>query len=97
MYTSIRRYKMDKTRVEELTRRVQEGFIPLLAESPGFVSYYVVDGGEGEVATISVFNDREGAESSNTMAREWVKENLTDVELGPPDITAGEIVTHRQA
>lgn len=97
MYTSIRRYKTDKSRMEELTRRVEEGFIPLLAQSPGFVSYYLVDGGEGELATISVFNNREGAESSNNLAREWVKDNLADVELGAPDIMAGEIVTHKQA
>jgi hypothetical protein len=97
MYTSIRRYRIDKSKMEELTRRVEEGFIPILAKRQGFVSYYLVDGGEGELATISVFDNQEGAEISNALAKEWVEENLGDVELGPPEITAGEIVTHKQA
>lgn len=97
MYTSIRRYRIDKSRMEELTHRVEEGFIPILAKRPGFVSYYLVAGGEGELATISVFDNQEGAENSDNLARDWVKENLADVNLGPPEITAGEIVTHKQA
>ncbi len=36
MYVSIRRYKT--TSVEELTRRVQEGFVPIVRQAPGYIA-----------------------------------------------------------
>jgi hypothetical protein len=42
-------------------------------------------------STISVFDDREGAEESSRVAAAWLAENLPDVTLAPPYITAGEV------
>jgi hypothetical protein len=38
MYASIRRYKMDPGSVEELMRRVREGFVPIIARVIRFSS-----------------------------------------------------------
>lgn len=95
MYASIRRYKMDPGSVDELMRRVNEGFVPIVSKAPGFMAYYTVNGGGGIVASISVFETQAGAEESNRMAASWVKENLASLLPTPPEITAGEVGVYK--
>ena len=45
------------------------------------------------MASVSVFETKDGAEESNKMAASWVKESLSGL-LGPVEITAGEAVAH---
>jgi hypothetical protein len=45
MYATVRRYE-GVTDPAEAGRRVDEGFVPLIQELPGFVAYYWVDAGE---------------------------------------------------
>jgi hypothetical protein len=101
MYATVRRYE-GVTDAAEAGRRVDEGFVPILREMPGFVAYYWVDAGGGvmvstsifedEEATKGIFEDREGVEESNKRAAEWVRENLAHLLPNPPQITAGEVV-----
>jgi hypothetical protein len=93
MYASVRRYD-GVTDVREVTRRVNEGFIQIVREIPGFVDYYCIDAGGGVVVSVSVFQDRASAEESNTRAANYVRENLASVLPNLPQITAGEVVAH---
>ena len=47
MFCSVRRYRMDPARVDELMHRVDEGFAEELQREPGFVAYQVLDCGDG--------------------------------------------------
>jgi hypothetical protein len=91
MYASIRKYKTDSA--AEVTRLVNEEFIPRIKNLPGFLAYYLVGTGEGFMASVSVFETKDGAEESNKMAASWVKESLSGL-MGPVEITAGEAVAH---
>ncbi len=95
MYISIRKYKLisqdAKTR-GELTKQINDLFLPQISKAPGFVSYYAVDAGSGTLATISVFESQSGAEESNRQAADFVKKNLPAFTSGPPEITAGEVL-----
>ena len=91
MYVAIRRYQLDPGAVSELLQRVTEGFIPIIKDAPGFLAYYTLDSGDGTVTSVSVFEHRAGAEESNRMAEEWVKENLAAMLPIPPEIIAGEV------
>jgi hypothetical protein len=96
MYMGIRQYKMDGPEsVDELFRRVEEGFVPIISKAPGFISYSGLDAGDGLVASITVFEDQAGMEESNRMAADWVKENLVSLLPNPPEVTAGEIRFHK--
>ena len=97
MYVSVRRYEMDAETVDELMRRVEEGFVPIISNAPGFIAYYALDAGEGVVASISIFTDQAGAEESNRMAVDYVKENLAALLQSLPEITAGEVKVHKAA
>jgi hypothetical protein len=41
---------------------------------------------------VTVCRDRAGAEESSRRAAEWVGANLGGVAVGPPEITAGDVV-----
>jgi len=96
MYASVRRYTIEGS-AEELARRVREGFAPVLRQGRGFVAYYAVDGGDGTVASVSIFQDRAGAEESNRQAADWVKAHLTPLLPNRPEITAGEVTVAETA
>lgn len=94
MYATIRRYE-GVTNAGEAARRVNEGFVPLISQIPGFVDYYWVDGGDGVMISTSVFQDQVGAKESNRRAADWVQQNLASLFPKPPQVTAGEIVSHK--
>lgn len=94
MYATVRRYE-GVTDPSEAGRRVNEGFVPLLSQIPGFVAYYWVDAGGGVMISTSVFQDKAGAEESNRRAAGWVQHNLVPLLPNPPQITAGEVVAYK--
>jgi len=69
MYAVIRRYPFDPKSSEEISRHIRESFIPLLRKTPGFVAYHWLDTGDGVGASLSIFNDKAGAEESVRLAR----------------------------
>ena len=93
MFAAIRQYQVDPGSVEEVARRVEEGFVPIMRETPGFVAYFVLNAGQGEIGSVSLFEDQQSAEESNRRAEEWVSQNLSDV-LPSPTFAAGEVLVY---
>jgi hypothetical protein len=94
MFAAIRRYHTDPDSIEEVARRVNEGFVPLISDLPGFVVYIALNAGQGEYGTVSVFEDQASAEESNRVAEQWVNENLSEL-LPAPEFAAGEVVAYK--
>ena len=97
MFASIRRYRLQRGSMEELTRRVDEGFAEDIGRRPGFVAYEFMDCGDGEILTLSVFRDADQAEASRELALRWTEENLQDLEFGRLEALRGEILVSRAA
>jgi hypothetical protein len=95
MYASIRRYRTSLGVADEIARRVNQGFVPIISKALGFVAYYVVDAGNDIIASVSIFQDQAGAEESNRMAAGWVKENIASLISGSPEVTAGVVTVHK--
>ena len=95
MFVAIRYYQTDPDSTDEVVRRVKEGFVPLIRDTPGFVSYFVLapSDREAELVSVSVFEDQWGAEESNEKAEDWVKQNLNELLL-LPEFAAGEVVVY---
>ncbi|QSY49571.1 MULTISPECIES: hypothetical protein [Streptomyces] len=91
MYAVLRRYE-GVTDPAEAGRRVNEGFVPLLRQVPGFVAYYWVDAGDELMVSTSVFEDQAGAEESVKRAADFVRDNLASLLPNPPQVTAGQVV-----
>jgi hypothetical protein len=99
LYVVIRRYPLAPgASVEELTRRVREGFVPIISQVPGFVEYYTYDAGGGDSGTVSVFTDAAAAEESTRRAADWVAQaDLGAFFGGPPEVIAGPVLLHAAA
>jgi hypothetical protein len=95
MYATVRRYE-GVTDPTEAARLVNEGFLPIISQVPGFVAYYWVNAGDGVMASTSVFEDQTGAEESNRRAANYVRENMAPLLPNPPQITAGKVVATKQ-
>jgi hypothetical protein len=94
MYVAVRRYEgvSDSQKVAQL---VDEGFIPIISEMPGFVAYYLVNAGDGVVVSTSVFEHKDAEEQSNFRAGEFVAEHLAPLLPNPPQVTAGEVDAYK--
>ena len=94
MYVAVRRYE-GVTDPQKVAQLVEEGFVPLISEMPGFVAYYLGDPGDGVIVSTSVFEHKDAEEQSNFRAGEFVAEHLAPLLPNPPQVTAGEVVSYK--
>jgi hypothetical protein len=97
MFASIRRYRLADGSMDDLMRRVDASFSDQISAQPGFVSYEFLDCGDGEVMTVSLFQDAEGADGSRELAQRWTQENLQDFEFTRLEALRGEVMVSRAA
>jgi quinol monooxygenase YgiN len=95
MFCSVRRYRVEPSRMDEVMHRVDDGFAEEIQREPGFLAYEVLDCGDGSLMTVTNFRDREGAENSIATAAAWVRDNLSDVEIERVDAFVGEAKVSR--
>jgi hypothetical protein len=77
-YTRLSTYDLTKGTFPELTGIVEKGILPMFTKQPGFVNYGLVDTGDHKVVSISIWETRDGAQKSDSLAATWVKENVSD-------------------
>jgi hypothetical protein len=93
MYMFVRKYTKVRS-VADAARRAKSGIGQVLRDSHGFRSYYVFDGGEGVGVAVMIFEDRESANAANDKVLEFVQASLHDLNLGDPQIIAGEVLVN---
>ena len=93
MYMFVRKYTKVRS-VADAARRAKSGIGQILMESHGFRSYNVLDGGEGVGVAVMIFEDRESANAANDKILEFVQASLHDLDLGDPEIIAGEVLVN---
>jgi hypothetical protein len=96
MYIFIRKFTGVRS-VADAARRARTGVGEILRESHGFRSYYVLDAGEGVGVAVMIFADRESANAANDKVLEFVRASLHDLNLGDPEIIAGEVLVNIEA
>jgi hypothetical protein len=90
MYAVIRAYAGNSDLADTLVEHEEE-IRQVISGIDGFRAYYLLKLAEG-TSTISVFEDREGAEESSRAAAAWLAENLPDLKVAAPYVTAGEVL-----
>jgi hypothetical protein len=80
---------------QKVARLVEEDFLPIISEMAGFVAYYCVDAGDGVMVSTSVFEHKDAEEQSTFRAGEFVVEDLGQLALNPPQVTAGEVIAYK--
>ena len=97
MHATVRRYEgVDKSRTDELAKKVDESLMPRLSKLPGFEGYYLIETGDGVMSSIGFFETSAQADESSRIAATWVREEKLEATLpNPPSITGGEVIVHK--
>ena len=91
MYITIRRFKIDPELVDEVIDLAKEKFVPGLTAIPGFKAFYHLRPAEDTLVSVSVFADKTGADESNRLSQECVKDHAADLLPEPPEVIEGEV------
>lgn len=95
MWASVRTYQMSQPWDDVLEKHLNEGFLPIVSGAPGFVAYHCLRPSDEVLVSVSVFENEAGAMKSNDMAKDFVAENLAQYLGNPPQVSAGEVTTHK--
>ena len=94
MYAAIRRYRVQPANVAKIKRLLQDWLVPAVTGVQGFVAYYLIDADDGVLTSVSIFEDRAGAEESNSLAADE-REVIRNLLPNPPEVTVGEVAVQR--
>jgi len=90
MYATVRSYAGNSALADALAEH--EGEVrSLITGIDGFKAYYLIRTSGGTVS-VTVYDDSAGAEESNRQAADWLRENLPDLAVSAPDVSAGDVV-----
>lgn len=62
-----------------------------LRKAPGLLSYTLLRCGDGGMS-VTVCNDKAGADESVKVAREWIMKNGSNIQASPPAVTEGSVI-----
>ena len=62
-----------------------------IRQVPGLVSYTLLRTGDGGIS-VTVCQDKAGADESVRIARDWVQKNAADAGAKPPAVTEGSVI-----
>ena len=96
MHATIRRYEgVDTTRMNDVTGKVNETLVPQLRKLPGFSGYYLIEGGNGVLSSLGLFETPEQADKSTMLVSKWITDEHLDKAIpNAPKITSGKVVAH---
>lgn len=98
MFVTIRRYSpkngaVNKASLQLLRRQLQDEFLPIVQQIPGFLGCYVLNVGDRELVMLSFCDTKESSTESSQCAADYTLRNPLIFELGRPEVTEGEVLT----
>ena len=91
MYGVIRTYTYDRKDGALLAKINREEFLPLVEAQDGFHEYHWIDTGDGEGASMAIFDSKESAEASTFLAGGYVHDRVAQYIHNPPHIIEGPL------
>ena len=92
MHAVIRHYRGNAQFFDELERRTDE-VEQVIRGVPGFVNYVLVRTADGGFS-VGVYEDEAGTEESTRVAADWIRQNLPQLTVGPPEVIEGGVILH---
>ena len=95
MYANMRQYRISRERIDETMHLADTELADRLADEPGFVAYELMASEDGNVCSMTICQDREGAERSQEIAADFVREHLSGIEIERTGSMIGEVMVSR--
>jgi hypothetical protein len=92
MHVVIQRYRVRLGVVADAARYADKWFLPLVREIPGFMACYLMEAGNGVLASIGLYETPAGAETAAQLAHEWFAKEWGSFRQLPPEVIAGEVL-----
>ena len=89
MQAAVRRYSTSD--IDSLVTKVEDEFVEKVKGVDGFVGYYVIDGGGGDVVSVTVGETADAVEESTRLASDWTESSVADLLQGAPEVVSGEV------
>jgi hypothetical protein len=86
---AVRRYSTSD--IDSLVTKVEDEFVEKVKGVDGFVGYYVIDGGGGDVVSVTVGETADAVEESTRLASDWTESSVADLLQGAPEVVSGEV------
>ncbi|MDJ0957918.1 MAG: hypothetical protein QNI91_13705 [Arenicellales bacterium] len=94
MYAVIRSYSgTGASDLIDLIAGRKEEVEEILGSINGFVSWTMIKTEDGG-ATVTVCQDKAGTDESIRLAREWIQQNASDLNVAPPMVSEGAVALH---
>ena len=94
MYAVIRSYSgTGASDLVDLIAARQAEVEGILRSITGFVSWTLIKTEDGG-ATVTVCQDKTGTDESMRVAREWIQDNASDLNVSPPSVSEGSVPLH---
>ena len=90
MHAVSRHYRGNSQLFDELERRTDE-VEQVIRGVAGFVSYFLVRTQDGGFS-VSVYEDETGTAESTRVAADWVRQNLPQLTVDPPEVIEGAVI-----
>lgn len=94
MHALLRRYRIRLGTVETAAQRAEQGLLPVIRRVPGFVAFYMVNGGNNVVASVGLFETQEGAAAAERVTGDWFRDDWPSFQAIPPEVTTGSVLMH---
>ena len=89
MYAVVRNFTGAPTLGDELKKRSKE-VESAISTVPGFMTYFLLKTSDG-IASFTVCESQASCDESTKRATAWLRENLPQLKVGPPQIITGEV------
>jgi hypothetical protein len=102
MFATIRRYTpksgmADRANLDTLRQQLQDGFVPMVQDIPGFHGYYAVNVAGKELVTLSIFDTREAATESTRAAGNFTNRTDLPFDVGKPEVIEGDVLAFAES
>lgn len=87
-YTVIRRYTLTGA-ADPVIQELNDGYLPIVSQAEGFVSYTVVSSDATTLTSITTFESQALLEQAGQSEAEWVQQNLASLLPAPAEVTQG--------
>jgi heme-degrading monooxygenase HmoA len=91
MFVTVHSYEIGEGTQVDVARTAQE-FLEQVSAIPGFRAYYMIDGGDHMIGSVSVFDTAEGVEECDRLAAGFVAERMKGFRLSEAQVTEGKVL-----
>lgn len=91
MFVTVHNYTIGSGTQVDVGREAQ-AFLGEVSAIPGFRAYFLVEAGDDSIASVSVFDTREGIEECDRRGAQFVEEKLAGYRVAKGEFGGGQVL-----